>query len=427
MKQNLLLLITLLFFVSCKKNEITTEPEAISALPPVEGKMVNLASANSSAIPAGLPKRVAFGIEGDVSQRASFINEADYVYVYLADDIISNGWTKWNWPSGQYASTFMNEIGKMGKIPVFTYYNIVPARYRFQEPATLNLNDTEVMNKYFEDFKLLLQLCKNYGKTVVIHYEPDLFGYMQLFKNDPSKQSIKVSQSYHPDAQGFSNDAKGLAQAIVNMRNKYAPNVLLGWHASQWSTGYDVIGDKHNPEFHAAQTSAYYKSLNANFDLLFSEFSDRDAGLYQLVYGRLNSWWSMEPRADNDFLSDYDRFQRYLKKLNQDLGKKIILWQVPIGNTITASCNSTPGHYKDNRVQYFLQPVMKNGNKTKIAQYGEAGVIAFLFGWGANDCTTYLDLKGDGVTAYNEPSDDDGGYLRKGIKAYYRKGPVALP
>jgi len=423
--KKLLLFVSILIAVGCKK-ETALVPANESVLP-VQSMVSTKAMVSTVTVPLGLPKRVGFGIQGDVSQRAGFINEADYVYVYLAGDIFSNGWTTWNWPTGQYARTFINEIGKMGKIPVFTYYNIVPARYRFQEPATINLNDAALMKKYFEDFIFLLQICKSYGKTVIVHYEPDLFGYMQMYKDDVTKRTIKVSQSNHPDVKTFSNDAKGLAQAIVSLRNKYAPNVLLGWHASQWSTGYNVISDKHNPELHAGQTAAYYKSLNANFDLLFSEFSDRDAGLYQLVYGRLNSWWSMEPKADNDYLSDYDRFQRYLKKLNQDIGKKIMLWQIPIGNTITASCNSTPGHYKDNRVQYFLQPVMQNGNKTKIAQYAEAGVIGFLFGCGANDCTSYLDLRGDGITAQNELSDDDGGYLRKGIKAYYQKGAIQLP
>jgi hypothetical protein len=423
--QRLLLFVLLLIFVGCKKENAAISESEIT--PQIENKKVaTTAIASAVSVPLGLPKRMAFGIEGDVSQKASFIPEADYVYVYLAGDIFSNGWTTWNWPSGQYARNFLSEIGKMGKIPVFSYYNIVPARNRFQEPATINLNDAELMRKYFDDFKFLLQICKSYGKTVVIHYEPDLFGYMQLYKDDPFRRNIKVSQSNHPDVQGFSNDAKGLAQAIVSLRDKYAPNVLLGWHASQWSTGVDVIGNKYNPETHASMTANYYKSLNANFDLLFTEFSDRDAGLYQLIYGRLNSWWSMEPRADNAYLSDYDRFQRYLKKLNQDLGKKIMLWQVQMGNTITASCNSTPGHYKDNRVQYFLQPVMQNGDKTKIAQYAQAGVIAFLFGWGSNDCTTYLDLRGDGITAQNEPADDDGGYLRKGIKAYYQKGAIPL-
>nr|WP_067060783.1 hypothetical protein [Mucilaginibacter sp. L294] len=75
----------------------------------------------------------------------------------------------------------------MGKIPVFTYYNIVPAKGRFEDPGFRNLNDAEVTNKYFSDWKFLLQICKEYGKPVIILYEPDLFGYMQMFKNNKTK------------------------------------------------------------------------------------------------------------------------------------------------------------------------------------------------------------------------------------------------
>lgn len=283
------------------------------------------------------------------------------------------------------------------------------------------------MNKYFSDWKLLLQVCNSYGKTVIIHYEPDLFGYFEMFKNDASKRLVKVSQSNNPEVQNFSNDAKGLAQAIVSMRNKYAPNVLLAWHASQWATGYDVIKDKHNPEQLAAETAAYYKSLNAPFDLIFSEFADRDAGYDQLVRGKANAMWSVKGEASNGNVSDYDRFQRYLKTLNQKTGQRIVLWQIPAGNTLTQTCNNTRGHYKDNRAEYFLQPVLESGNKDKINQYSQAGVIAFLFGKGADDCTSFMDSRVDGQTSPNETADDDGGYLRKGIKAYYQKGVVALP
>ena len=114
MQRNLLLLL-LLIFVGCKKEEaIISDNESA---PAIEKKVAVTAMASTiSPVPAGLPKRVAFGIEGDVSQRASFINEADYVYVYLAGEIFSNSWTAWNWPSGQYARNFLNQIGGMGTL-----------------------------------------------------------------------------------------------------------------------------------------------------------------------------------------------------------------------------------------------------------------------------------------------------------------------
>lgn len=402
--------------VGCKKDPAGTDnPENPDPVPN-----------NPAGVMSVLPKRVAFGVENDISENNNIIQETDYRYHYLTGDIFTDGWATWNSPTGEYARIFLNQSNQMNKIPVFTYYTIVPAKYRYQDPAFTNLNDTEVMNRYFQDWKLLLDICKQYGKTVIIHYEPDMLGYLQIYKNDPGKSTVKVAASNYPDAKGFSNDTKGLYQTIVSMRNKYAPNVLLGWHASQWATGKDLIRGKENPEVLATETAAFYKSLGAGFDLLFSEFSDRDAGFYEVVQHDLNAWWSTQPNAQNGNLSDFDRFQRYLKKLNQETGQKIILWQIPIGNTYTKTCNNTRNHYKDNRAEYFLQPVLQNGNLDKIRQYADAGVIAFLFGAGAGECTSYFDIRGDGVTGSGETADDDGGYLRKGIKAYVQKGPIPV-
>ncbi|MCQ6956316.1 hypothetical protein [Mucilaginibacter aquariorum] len=425
--QRTVVFIALLLFASCKKSNTDTEvPKETTIARETDTEVENIANGASTAL-STLPKRVAFGTEGDISQSAQFIKEADYQYQYLAGDIFSNGWTTWNSPTGEFARAFLKQTGKMGKVPVFSYYNIVPAKGRYQDPGFSNLTDPEVMNKYFADWKFLLQICKEYGKTVIIHYEPDLLGYMQMYRNDASKSVIMVSSSKNADVKTFSNDARGLSQAIVAMRNKYAPNVLLGWHASQWATGYDLIKGKADPEKLAMETAAYYKSLNARFDLIFSEFSDRDAGYDQIVSGKMNTLWSVQSNEANNYLSDFDRFQRYLKRLNLETKQKIILWQIPIGNSLTRTCNNSRGHYKDNRAEYFLQPVLNNGNSEKIAQYGQAGVIAFLFGRGASDCTSFMDARGDGITGATETADDDGGYLRKAIKAYYQNGPVILP
>ncbi|WP_158824878.1 hypothetical protein [Mucilaginibacter lacusdianchii] len=422
MKKAAVLLLLVAFFASCKKDESTTPSTDNTDLAPSTAVLQTVAQ----QMPSVLPKHVAFGTEGDITYANNFIKESDYQYQYLAGDIFSSGWTTWNLPYGSFVTNYLNKVGSMGKIPVFTYYNIVPAKNRFEDPGFTNLHDAEVMNAYFNDFKLVLQLCKKYNKPVIIHYEPDLMGYMEMFKKDATKTAVKVSDSGNSEAQGFSNDAKGLFQTIVNMRNKYAPNVLLGWHASQWATGYDVIKDKHNPEQIASETVTYYKSLNAKFDLIFSEFSDRDAWYDKLVRGKANAEWSTQPTAANGNLSDYDRFQRFLATLNRTTGQKIILWQIPIGNHQTKTCNNTLGHYQDNKAEYFLQQVLDNGSQEKIKQYGQAGVIAFLFGKGHADCTSFMDTRKDGITGANETADDDGGYLRKGIKAYYQKGAVAV-
>lgn len=422
--QKVTVLLLLIFFISCKKNDVQT---SLTGNTNDSSSSTKTTSNVVQKMPTVLPKHIAFGAEGDITYSNQFIQETEYQYQYLSGDIFSNGWTTWNAPAGEFVRNFLAKINQLGKIPVFTYYNLVPAKNRNEDPPFTNLQDAEVMNKYFSDFKFLLQICKTYGKPVIIHYEPDLLGYTEMYKNDASKSIIKVSLSGQADVQGFSNDVKGLCQAIVSLRDKYAPNVLLGWHASQWATGYDLIKGKSNPEQLAAETAAYYKALNAPFDLIFSEFTDRDAGYDELVRGKTNVEWSVQATIANGNISDFDRFQHYLKKLNQETGQKIILWQIPIGNTLTQTCNNTNGHYQDNKAEYFLQPVLENGNTDRINPYEQAGVIAFLFGRGMSDCTSYMDSNQDGITAKNETADDDGGYLRKAIKAYYQTGPVVVP
>jgi hypothetical protein len=91
--------------------------------------------------------------------------------------------------------------------------------------------------------------------------------------------------------------------------------------------------------------------------------------------------------------------------------------------------DNTWGHYQDNRVEYWL------GNRQHLQEYADAGVIAIIFGVGADGCTMYTDEMGDGVTnpaAINgndqvaSYADDDGGYLRLKGSEYYRTGAIAV-
>jgi hypothetical protein len=71
-----------------------------------------------------------------------------------------------------------------------------------------------------------------------------------------------------------------------------------------------------------------------------------------------------------------------------------------------------------------------------LTEYVDAGVIAFLFGRGADGVTCACDANKDGVT--NPPpingnaleslsADDDGGFFRWKARDYYAAGPLLLP
>jgi len=70
-----------------------------------------------------------------------------------------------------------------------------------------------------------------------------------------------------------------------------------------------------------------------------------------------------------------------------------------------------------------------------FVKYVKAGVIALLFGRGADGATNAGDSAGDGIAdpppinRNNRPSlnADDGGYFRERAAACYREGALALP
>jgi hypothetical protein len=102
---------------------------------------------------------------------------------------------------------------------------------------------------------------------------------------------------------------------------------------------------------------------------------------------------------------------------------------VPIGNTLYRSMDNTWGHYQDNRAQIWL------GERERMQGLADAGVIALLFGAGADGCTMCTDEMWDGVTNPSpidgndlqaQYADDDGGHLRIRAAEYYWFGSVPL-
>ncbi|SRR6266851_6976623 len=157
------------------------------------------------------------------------------------------------------------------------------------------------------------------------------------------------------------------------------------------------------------------------------------------------SWWDAE---------DFRRSVRFLKQFSSTSRHRLVMWQIPLGNTRMRSQNNTWGHYQDNRVEWLLD----EPGRTHLTAYRDAGVVAFLFGGGAAGVTCACDGVNDGVTnpaAINgnamasEPAapgtvpaqvtrgsvatlvtpyaaDDDGGFFRWRAWAYYQAGALPL-
>lgn len=356
-------------------------------------------------------------------------------YTYLTGGAnTGNNWTYWNSPTGQYATYYLNDSAASNCLPVFTYYQILAANPRSYDetlPAyQAKFGDAACMKAYYQDFKILMNKCRAFNKPVIVHVEPDTWGYMMMTKSSPANYPVKVAASGHPDAVGLPNDATGFAKMLVHLRDLYAPKVLLALHASPWCAGADVTlntNTAYDIRANANRTGAWLNALGAGWNLVFVDVADRDAAYKQIVRGQ-NTWWDEKDLT----LPNFDQVARWIGFLNRKTMRRIVVWQIPIGNTKMRSCNNTWDHYQDNRVQYFLDSAY---GQTHLSRWAQMGVIGLLFGRGDTNTTTNTDAAGDGITnpaAINgnsrtaTVSDDDGGYFRERATAYFQ-APLHIP
>lgn len=263
---------------------------------------------------------------------------------------------------------------------------------------------------------------------MVFQIEPDLWGHVEQFSasEDGTRVPAAVAATGLPALRGLPNTAAGFAQAIIRLRDRNARNVLVAYHLSDWGTGVDLhLNHPKNAVVDklAADSATFYRSLGARFDLLFTDWTDADAGFKQKIQGDGgSSWWAP---------ADFTREIRYLHGVVAATRTRVVVWQLPLGNTVMRAVNDTWGHYRDNRVQWLLD----TGTRPHLQALVRAGVIGLLFGGGAAGTTCACDADRDGVTnpkpiAGNTRSslsaDDDGGFFRALARRYLVK-PLSLP
>ncbi len=320
-------------------------------------------------------------------------------YHYLSGGAnTGKGWTTWTKGGGSFVSGFIDDSVGHGFLPVFSLYHL-----RESAPGNgmdevsgfqANLSNVETMTAYLKDVRLFFQKAGETRSTTVLHIEPDMWGYIERRSQDGATVPVQVATTGLDELRGLPNTAAGLAQAFVRLRDRYAPNVLLGYHLSVWGTGEDIAysdpSDARIDELAGVATS-FFRSLGARFDLIFAEQDDRDNGYAEVRDGDGGrSVWTPE---------DFRRQARFLRGVSSATGHSVVLWQLPLGNSAQPN---KPKHYRDNRVQTLL-----GSDGTAVRQaYVQAGVIGMLFGKAFDDATCACDDDGDG-------KDDDGGLFKR--------------
>jgi hypothetical protein len=403
--------------------------------------------------PPGWPSRLELGItdppRGAAAMRASI--PFGFRYHYLAGGAnTGGGWATWN-PDGSFVTQYVQDSVEHGIIPVFSYYMIfqsAPGRELPEyEGVRTNLKNRETMAAYLSDVKTFFQRAGAFDQAlIVLHMEPDMWGYMEQYAldGDASSVAVQVAATGLPELEGLPDTATGLAQALMLLRNRYAPNVLIAYHVSEWGGDRSlsrnlsvetatswmkgrlaVINEPPDRavQRRAARAAEFYFSLQTRFDLVFAEFSDRDAGFYQYHLSDGAHWWNSDR---------FGRHAEFLSRFTKLVQRRIVLWQIPLGNTQMRALDNTWGHYQDNRVEWLLD----DPSGQHLEDYIKAGVIALLFGGGAPGTTCACDAAGDDVTNpapvngnthVSISPDDDGGFFRLKSAAYYWNSPLPLP
>ncbi|MFE3037848.1 RICIN domain-containing protein [Streptomyces canus] len=240
------------------------------------------------------------------------------------------------------------------------------------------INRTDLLTKYLNDYRFFLQ--KIGTSHDAIDLEPDFWGFARTLGN-LHQVPAQVKASNPTDCGSQENSASGLAQCLISMGHKYAPNTAVGLHLSCFDWETDV-----------QKCEKDYADLGAkNADFLVTDVSDRDAGWYaQPEHGGSDHFWNDQKAAAS---------LKFWKTMAESVGKPVVLWQIPVGNM---SGNNTSGHYKDDKVDWFF---------SHMNQVADAHIAGLLFGAGWTEQTT---------------PETDGGNLFKKTIANYNSGGTPL-
>jgi hypothetical protein len=332
-----------------------------------------------------------------------------------------------------------------------------------------HLSDPTFMQPYFTGLvDLFRSLDTTYTGQFLLHLEPDLSGYAQQLSVDrtrcagdcisgvgpdnPAGVRASVASSGISQLKAFPNTLQGFYTAVLYLRDLYAPRVSLAYHVSNWATASTGRVDGNNQTSNSmtlgtvpvdaaalGQRVARFAALNgatsvpmdrpgpdtSHYDVIFNDILDNDAGYFATELNHPEYWWDNQ----NIDLPNFARWETYLGAITKDTALPATVWQVPLGNTVYKVENNTPGHYQDNRLQYFFD---------HLPELKAIGVTGLIFGssekstWSADNQVDLTDNSTSVCTTLGSHAktlvcptqdaivtDDDGGYLRQRATDYY--------
>ena len=313
----------------------------------------------------------------------------DIIDTYLVG-VGGGSWPTWNSPDGAYVTYVSANVSAAGAVPMFTLYQMT-ARGEGNIGA---INDASFMPSYWAQVKLMYQKIGATNLPTLVNLEPDFWGFVMAGApgGDPAKLPARVSQV--AECASLPDNAVGMAGCLVALGRAYAPKAKVGFPPSFW--GRD-----------AATVGSFMLKLGADkADFMVAQTSDRDAGCFEVspppaeCAGRGNGpfYWDENNVATPNFHQDLAQWAAVRSTLGN---LPILFWQTPMG-VPSSTPGGTPGHYRDNHVQYML---------THPTEYTASGVFAIVFSGGGSGSVN--------ITT-------DGGQFARLFKAYLAN-PAPLP
>lgn len=278
---------------------------------------------------------------------------------------------------------------------------------------------TDEMTAYWTNVRDLLTELGNIAAPVEVIPEPDLPGEVLSATPDATSVPMAVSETGVEGLDGLPDTFAGWAQAWTSLRDELAPQVRLGLTVSPWQIQDDLLPNPHTTEEVEAWAATFgdsYATLGARFDFLDTIMTYNEGGMLGEEY-----------LADDQF---FDRLLTWVDGISTATGTRVVIDNVPVGNTVYRTVDDSDYHYRDTWVEWILG----DDDFANLTALRDAGVIGIVFGvdGAPASMTCPCDAAGDGVTnggnrgLTSSSADDDGGYLAERLRAYAETGGIPL-
>ena len=202
---------------------------------------------------------------------------------------------------------------------------------------------------YWNDVRLLFARVKG-AKPVVVHVEPDLWGYLEQAGATDLGVGVRAAVGR-------------AARPARAERDPRLPHERLGDEARHRLR--EAVG-RDRARVRGAVGGVLPFAARALRHRVRGLLRSRRRVLRE-INGNPKTWFTP---------ADFRRHLLYAQTFVRLAGVRMVAWQIPLGNTLMRAENNTWDHFQDNRVQWLLGAGLARSSRAYVA----AGFAGFLFG-----------------------------------------------